>query len=70
MKTWAFQPFRRLRRIKSAENCIVAFYNIYQLETVCLRYFNVFGPRQDPASLQIAGGDSIHYCAAARKNSP
>jgi len=23
---------------------------IYGLETVCLRYFNVFGPRQDPAS--------------------
>lgn len=23
---------------------------IYQLETVCLRYFNVFGPRQDPLS--------------------
>jgi nucleoside-diphosphate-sugar epimerase len=22
----------------------------YRLETVCLRYFNVFGPRQDPAS--------------------
>ncbi len=26
------------------------FHNIYSLETVCLRYFNVFGPRQDPAS--------------------
>lgn len=27
-----------------------AFYRTYGLETVCLRYFNVFGPRQDPAS--------------------
>lgn len=27
-----------------------AFYHTYNLETVCLRYFNVFGPRQDPTS--------------------
>ena len=27
-----------------------AFYKVYGLETVCLRYFNVFGPRQDPDS--------------------
>lgn len=27
-----------------------AFYHTYKLETVCLRYFNVFGPRQDPMS--------------------
>jgi UDP-glucose 4-epimerase len=27
-----------------------AFYHSYGLETVCLRYFNVFGPRQDPDS--------------------
>ena len=26
------------------------FWNTFGLETVCLRYFNVFGPRQDPAS--------------------
>jgi len=26
------------------------FTNLYGLETVCLRYFNVFGPRQDPSS--------------------
>jgi nucleoside-diphosphate-sugar epimerase len=26
------------------------FTRTYQLETVCLRYFNVFGPRQDPSS--------------------
>jgi UDP-glucose 4-epimerase len=26
------------------------FHTVYGLETVCLRYFNVFGPRQDPDS--------------------
>jgi UDP-glucose 4-epimerase len=26
------------------------FYRVYGLETVSLRYFNVFGPRQDPSS--------------------
>ncbi|RJQ52958.1 MAG: SDR family oxidoreductase [Actinobacteria bacterium] len=27
-----------------------AFSRVYPIETVCLRYFNVFGPRQDPRS--------------------
>ena len=31
-----------------------AFYEVYGLETVCLRYFNVFGPRQDPTSQYAA----------------
>jgi UDP-glucose 4-epimerase len=26
------------------------FSRVYKLETICLRYFNVFGPRQNPAS--------------------
>ena len=26
------------------------YWNLYRLPTVCLRYFNVFGPRQDPKS--------------------
>lgn len=30
------------------------FYQIYGLETVCLRYFNVFGPGQDPTSQYAA----------------
>src|SRR5659263_579943 len=30
------------------------FYEIYGLETVSLRYFNVFGPRQDPKSTYAA----------------
>jgi UDP-glucose 4-epimerase len=31
-----------------------AFTAVYGLETVCLRYFNVFGPRQDPTSQYAA----------------
>ncbi len=30
------------------------FHKVYGLETVCLRYFNVFGPRQDPHSAYAA----------------
>jgi nucleoside-diphosphate-sugar epimerase len=30
------------------------FFQVYGLETVSLRYFNVFGPRQDPLSLYAA----------------
>jgi nucleoside-diphosphate-sugar epimerase len=31
-----------------------SFYGVYGLETVALRYFNVFGPRQDPTSQYAA----------------
>lgn len=34
----------------AAEYYLQAFSECYGLETVCLRYFNVFGPRQDPKS--------------------
>jgi UDP-glucose 4-epimerase len=27
-----------------------SYWQVYGLETVCLRYFNIFGPRQDPES--------------------
>lgn len=27
-----------------------SFWRVYRLEAVCLRYFNIFGPRQDPSS--------------------
>jgi nucleoside-diphosphate-sugar epimerase len=30
------------------------FFELYRLETVCLRYFNVFGPRQNPYSQYAA----------------
>ncbi len=34
----------------ASEHYMVSFYRCYGLETVALRYFNVFGPRQDPSS--------------------
>lgn len=34
----------------AGEYYMQAFATCYGLETVCLRYFNVFGPRQDPTS--------------------
>lgn len=34
----------------AAENYCRAFFQVYSLPTVALRYFNVFGPRQDPTS--------------------
>ena len=42
----------------AAEHYAQVFYKVYSLETVGLRYFNVFGPRQDPTS---------HYSAAIPK---
>lgn len=35
---------------KTGEDYCRLFYQLYGLSTVCLRYFNVFGPRQDPLS--------------------
>jgi UDP-glucose 4-epimerase len=34
----------------ASELYMSCFARLYGLETVCLRYFNVFGPRQDPGS--------------------
>jgi nucleoside-diphosphate-sugar epimerase len=38
----------------AGESYCRAFYTSYGLETVALRYFNIFGPRQDPASQYAA----------------
>lgn len=38
----------------AAEHYCQVFFRLYGLETVSLRYFNVFGPRQDPNSLYSA----------------
>jgi UDP-glucose 4-epimerase len=45
------------------------FTRIYGLETVCLRYFNVFGPRQDPSS-QYSGVISRFISALMRGERP
>jgi UDP-glucose 4-epimerase len=42
------------------------YNDLYQLETVCLRYFNVFGPRQDPSS-PYSGVISIFLTKAISK---
>ena len=34
----------------ASEHYMVSFYRCYGLETVALRYFNIFGPYQDPTS--------------------
>ncbi len=34
----------------ASEHLLLNFQHLYGLEAVCLRYFNVFGPRQDPDS--------------------
>ena len=38
----------------AAERYCVSFSRVYPLEAVALRYFNVFGPRQDPGSQYAA----------------
>lgn len=45
------------------------FYRAYGLETLCLRYFNVFGPRQNPSS-QYSGVISRFVDALAKGESP
>jgi UDP-N-acetylglucosamine/UDP-N-acetyl-alpha-D-glucosaminouronate 4-epimerase len=39
----------RLQKL-AGENYMRSFWRCYGLETISLRYFNVFGPRQDPTS--------------------
>ncbi|MBN1796047.1 MAG: SDR family oxidoreductase [Sedimentisphaerales bacterium] len=45
------------------------FYNVYGLETISLRYFNVFGPNQDPTS-QYAAVIPAFVTAILRDKSP
>ncbi len=51
VETMATQPMSPYAVAKLAgENYCRAYFVAYGLETVALRYFNVFGPRQDPES--------------------
>ena len=45
------------------------YYELYGIETVCLRYFNVYGPRQDPSS-PYSGVISIFMTKAVSKKPP
>ena len=57
----------------AAEEFCTSFSRVYDLETVCLRYFNVFGPRQDPTSQYAAvpapGRTSTEVQSAFSRNS-
>lgn len=52
-----------------AEIYFRAFYETYKFETVCLRYYNVFGPRQDPNS-QYAAAIPLFVSALMRDQAP
>lgn len=52
MKTSPRSPYA-VSELIGEEYCRI-YYTIYGLETVSLRYFNVFGPRQDPSSQYAA----------------
>ena len=52
MPAWPKSPYAVSKL--AGEGYCRAFTEVYGLETVCLRYFNVFGPRQDPASQYAA----------------
>ncbi len=56
MKTSPLSPYA-ITKLTGEEYCKV-FYSLYRLETIALRYFNVFGPNQDPTS---------HYSAVIPK---
>ena len=51
------------------EHYLRAFYECYGLQTISLRYFNVFGPRQDPQS-QYAAAIPAFVSAILRDESP
>jgi len=53
----------------AGEHYMAAFYRVYGLETVTLRYFNVFGPHQDPTS-QYSGVLAIFISTMLRNQPP
>lgn len=53
----------------ASEHYLSVYAKLYGLETVSLRYFNVFGPRQDPSS-PYSGVISVFVDRALRGQSP
>lgn len=47
----------------AGEAYCMSFHAVYGLETVALRYFNIFGPRQSPASEYAAAIPNFMSCA-------
>ncbi len=52
MQTSPLSPYA-VNKLAGEYNC-KAFYNVYGLETVAVRYFNIYGRRQDPNSYYSA----------------
>jgi nucleoside-diphosphate-sugar epimerase len=52
MKSFPLSPYA-LSKLAGEEYSRL-FFSLYGLETIILRYFNIFGPRQDPASQYAA----------------
>jgi len=52
-----------------AEIYFRAFYETYKFESICLRYYNVFGPRQDPNS-QYAAAIPLFVSALLKDEAP
>jgi len=51
----------------SAEAYCMMYHHLYGMATVCLRYFNVYGPRQDPASEYASVIPKFQSCFAASR---
>lgn len=52
MKVSPKSPYA-IQKLAGEQYC-QSFYRLYGLPTICLRYFNVFGPKQDPDSVYSA----------------
>ena len=51
----------------TGEYYMTSFYRVYGLETVSLRYFNVFGPYQDPTFDVLRRAGHLHLQNAGRR---
>ena len=67
MPTHPLSPYALQKVV--GEQYLQMFTRLYGLETVSIRYFNVFGPRQDPSS-PYSGVISVFATALFEKRSP
>jgi nucleoside-diphosphate-sugar epimerase len=67
MPTAPLSPYA-LQKLVSEQYCQM-FTQLYSLETVTIRYFNVFGPRQDPSS-PYSGVISLFISALCDQRQP
>jgi len=69
-ETMAVKPLSPYAVDKLASEYICrVYYQLFGVETVCLRYFNVFGPRQDPSS-PYSGVISVFTDRVSRGEAP